>query len=1067
MSLGGAEDDHCGAITPELVGSCMAASPVSALRDQIAAGTVVTVIGTGVSVAASGHAPTASWSGLLRAGVDRATNFNRGLPPGWKEHVLKDLEYAQENDYLPDILSVADKVTIALGGKSGGEFRSWLRDDIGKLELSDTARGRELIEAIGGLRSPIVTTNYDSLIESTLSRSTSTWQDPSAAQLIIQGVTNNILHLHGAWEFPNSIIFGSMSYGELLADPAAKTVEQILAGGRSLLFVGCGAGLSDPNFESLRNWMAEIFPSSEMRHYRLCLEEDLQRLAAVHKADRIMPLPYGRSYESLSSFLFDLAPPGDKAAQLTRVHGATAQQRAIEAIHARVRTETVMAEHLADVETRALSDILIPPVLLPVTQEQFAQSVGLETDVRPKRCEPRQDVREYSHILVAAGETAGLTSTLEWMVAEANCADSSLIPIIIDFRQLGTGHRPLERQIRKELRLAGINLHPGELLPRIALAIDNIMARPDKIFSRVLDELKNDVYAFVVIGCRQGSEAVILERLGKVEIKPVLRYIGRLNNRDATKMATLIEPTRADRLASKAIEIAKNEHLPRTPLTIGLLVCMLLRGETLLSTASETALLDAWINLLLGRGDPHDDARFALDSLEKENILAFLAERFVHDKTGSLSESVALACLAEYFSAVGWAEDPIEVLGNFKNRYLLVVRNGQVRFAQSSYLHLFAAKRAIESNEFRQTLYQAPLYFSPILRHYAALTRNDPDILMQVEHLLTPKEPIDTPSIGGSFSDVAGDADSISAKSIEDLMRQLSLPGGQEEEQLNELNESEEDDTSELVATWLDHVEDVDKEPFPLEDIEDAEPVVRIMAALALVSNVLRDSELVKDLKLKERVLRRTLVIWGKLVDLLDVDEGFRLFWGAVSEKFSALAGIPEEHHSKFVERFCEVAPVLVGYSGISANLSSRKLFRSLDSCFEDEDFMSNAGGAVMGALVGFDLHEPGWSRYFIEVQRRHGRVKAVRTALRYFAEMSYYNDPLDRDDADRLLDFLVHQYIQRVEHRSAADRKRHEARISQQLRKNQTLARSRGGLPGTRIAPAQIEAPIDEGRSP
>ena len=443
-----------------------------------------------------------------------------------------------------------------------------------------------------------------------------------------------------------------------------------------------------------------------MRHYRLCLEGEVQELAKLHEEERIVPIVYGTTHDSLASFLRELAPSDDTAVQPAWDAGGTVQERAIEAIHARVGAETVMAEHLADVETRALKDILIPPVLLPVTQEQFARSADLAEEVRPKRCNPHEDILEYSHILVAADETAGLTSALEWAVAEASDGDSSLTPVVVDFRQLGNGHRPLERQIRKELRLAGIDLHPSKPLPKLALALDNLTLKPEKIFSRALNEITGDVYAFVVLGCRQGAEVGILDQLEALNIRPTLRYVGRLNNRDATKMATLVEPTRAEKLAVKAIQIAKNEHLPRTPLTIGLLVCMLLHGETLLSTASETALLDAWVNLLLGRGDPHDDARFALDSLEKANILAFLAERFVHDRTGSLTEPVALACLEEYFAAVGWTEDPIEVLGNFRNRYLLTARHGQVKFAQTSYLHLFAAKRAIESAEFRRALFE-------------------------------------------------------------------------------------------------------------------------------------------------------------------------------------------------------------------------------------------------------------------------------------------------------------------------------------------------------------------------
>jgi hypothetical protein len=1039
----------------------VATSPAGALKEQIAARTVTVVVGSGVSIGASGNAVTSSWAGLLRSGIERAASFNPRLPPGWKEHVLKELEYAERNDYIPDVLSAAEKVTVAFGGKEGGEFRAWLRDDIGSLELSNDTHGRELIAAIGALGVPIATTNYDRLIEAALTRATSTWMDPSDAQLIIQGTTNNILHLHGSWDEPRSIIFGSLSYGELMANRPAQAVERILSAGRSVLFIGCGAGLFDPNFESLRKWLAETFPDSELRHYRLCLEEELEQLARVHSEERIVPISYGSSHESLLSFLQSMAPLQDAVAKLEPASAPVAYDRAVEAIEARVRSETIMADYLLDIDVRALADILIPPVLLPVTQEQFVQSFTLDEQIRPKRCDPSREVRNHSCLLVAADETAGLTSALEWLVTEAHSVDRTVTPVVVDFRQLGAGHRPLERQIRKELRLAGVDLHPTARLPKLALGLDNLTVRPDKIFSRALDELTNDYYAFVVLGCRQGSEMAIRQRLGDVKIEPTLRYIGRLNSSDATKLATLIEPTRADRLASKAIDIAKTEHLPRTPLIIGLLICMLLRGETLLYTASPTALLDSWVNLLLGRGDPHDDARFSLDSLEKANILAFLAERFVTERVGSLSEPVALKCLEEYFTAVGWSEDPIDVLANFKKHYLLIVRNGQVRFAQSSYLHLFAAKRAIESEGFRHILYDDALYFSPILRHYAALTRNDADILVRVEQLLTPAEP-SNPSANGSFSHVPEGDDNISEASIEDLLGELSLSGmdGEAPEEAAEEDGDTETDSSEWLDSWIDRLEESDREPFPLESIEDAEPITRVMIALTLASNVLRDSELVKDLPLKERVLHRSLILWGKLVSLLEADDAFRDFISSVAVEFAEALRLAKSRREEFVENFCDMAPILFGLTCISDSLSSRKLLLSLDACFTDSDFMNDAGGSVMGALLGFDIHEPGWTKYFTKTGQRHERIKAVRIILMKLAEYSYYHEPLDRHDEDRLLEFLVHLNVLRVRVRNAADRKNHEVSIAEQFRRNRILAKSQKRTVERGAISAQIESP-------
>lgn len=1037
----------------------MPATPLEALKSQITSGHAVVVVGSGVSVALTGNSSTASWLGLIKSGISRASSFNRNLPEGWREQLQEELGYAEEHGYLPGLLSIAEKVTHALGGQQGGDFHAWLRDDIGQLRVQSINKP-DLTKAINDLRLPIATTNYDTLLESSLGRSSSTWQDASAAQQILRGVSKNVLHLHGAWDDPASVIFGSSSYGQLLADRAAQATEQILAGGNSLVFIGCGDGIADPNFGSLRTWLTMTFPSSEAYHYRLCLEKEVSGLAHQHQGERIIPVAYGDTYDALGPFISTLVPAVDVVVPLISSSLETIQQRAVEAIYARVRTETVMADHLADVETRILDDILIPPVLLPMTSEQFAQSMNLEKEERPKRCNPSQDVRDYGCMLVISDMTAGLTSALEWLVTQANRADESLTPVVVDFRSLGQGLRPLERQVRKELRLAGVVLGPNDPLPKMALAFDNVTSRPDKIFSRALDELGDKTtYAFCAIGCHEGAEAEILERLGS-DRRPAVRYVGKLNKRDATKIANLIEPARADKLAAKAMNIAQNECLPRTPLTIALLVCMLLRGETLLSAASPTALLDAWVNLLLGRGDPHDDARFSLDSLEKADILAFLAERFVQARTGSLTEVEAIACLDEYFAEVGWKEDPIEVLGNFTSRYLLRISNGQVRFAQSSYLHLFAAKRAKESYEFRSKLYAELLYFGPIIRHYAALTRNDEDLLGRVEQLLSPSDPTTSHSAGRSFSAVP--SEEVPESSIEDLLGQLSLPPGEPINKDGDENarrhEGANDDPTELVDAWLDQMNDSDREPFPVENIEDAPSILQIMTALTLASNVLRDSELVKNLKLKERVLHRTLLIWGKFVDLVDSDDDFARFWLRVGNELCDLLSIPEARRSKFVEDFSNSAPVLLGFHGVSVTLSSRKLLRSLDACFDDEEFLDNAPGCVMGAFMGYDVHMSGWTKYFVRVQNEHGRVRAVSDTMRLLAEDAYYREALGSDDSEQLLAFLVTHYSQKLSHPSVAVRKRHEDRIAQRLKQNRILAKAREPRLGAKTIQAEID---------
>lgn len=133
------------------------------LRDdlvrRIAARKAVAIVGAGLSIAASGLDPdsVASWTGLLRHGVRRCATVVPGIPADWIQRRLADLASGD----IEDILSVAEQVATRLGYPKGGEFARWLRESVGTLKPAD----KDLIQAIADLGIPIITTNYDSLIE--------------------------------------------------------------------------------------------------------------------------------------------------------------------------------------------------------------------------------------------------------------------------------------------------------------------------------------------------------------------------------------------------------------------------------------------------------------------------------------------------------------------------------------------------------------------------------------------------------------------------------------------------------------------------------------------------------------------------------------------------------------------------------------------------------------------------------------------------------------------------------------------------------------------------------------
>jgi len=214
------------------------------------------------------------------------------------------------------MISAAEAVTDELGGRKDGKYRRWLEDTVGALEVQD----RSVLEAIAGLGLPIATTNYDGLLEAVTGWSPVTWKDPALVQKALREKPppKKILHLHGYWEQPESVVLGIRSYEDLLRDEAAQALQTAVGTLKSLIFIGCGAGLEDPNFGALLAWLGKCFSGSSFRHFRLCLDSELDDLRAQHgKAkDRVMPVAYGADHGELAGFLQDLAPPSASAPSL-------------------------------------------------------------------------------------------------------------------------------------------------------------------------------------------------------------------------------------------------------------------------------------------------------------------------------------------------------------------------------------------------------------------------------------------------------------------------------------------------------------------------------------------------------------------------------------------------------------------------------------------------------------------------------------------------------------------------------------------------------------------------------
>jgi hypothetical protein len=297
------------------------------LRKAVTRKGVLVVVGAGVSVWSTNRARAASWTGLLETGIDRCDQLGRTPSKDWAARRRRDLRSGD----LRDVLAVAEQVAGRLSAQAasqetvGGEYRRWLRETVGALKVER----QELIRAIAGLRVPIATTNYDGLIERVTRRPPVTWRDRARVERVLRGDERGVLHLHGHWQEPESVILGVRSYETVMGDEHAQAVLRALRLTRSLLFVGFGAGLADPNFSALLAWIRRVLPGSEYRDFRLARSSETAGLRSQHQQDtRLVVLSYGRSYDDLAPFLKKLrAMPSGRRPSSSGGTGASAVAR--------------------------------------------------------------------------------------------------------------------------------------------------------------------------------------------------------------------------------------------------------------------------------------------------------------------------------------------------------------------------------------------------------------------------------------------------------------------------------------------------------------------------------------------------------------------------------------------------------------------------------------------------------------------------------------------------------------------------------------------------------------------
>lgn len=264
---------------------------------------VVIVVGAGVTLAAlqeTEYAEVASWRGLLLDGLRRCTALRL-----LASTEVQGLTLVLQGERPELWVTVAEVVARALGAPDGGEYRRWLRETVGC--FAPAVRDPSVPEALAALArrgALLATVNYDHVLSAETGLEPVLWTERSRVEQLLAGKGDGVLHLHGHWATPESVVLGTRSYEAVVGDKHAWAVLSALRMQRVFLFVGHGAGLADPNWGSFLRWTEAVHAQSETRHYRLARDSECAAVQAEHPpSQRIFAVPYGSSHADLAPFL--------------------------------------------------------------------------------------------------------------------------------------------------------------------------------------------------------------------------------------------------------------------------------------------------------------------------------------------------------------------------------------------------------------------------------------------------------------------------------------------------------------------------------------------------------------------------------------------------------------------------------------------------------------------------------------------------------------------------------------------------------------------------------------------
>lgn len=277
---------------------------IKKIKEKILQKKAVFICGTGVSLSVAKNDPSnalLSWTGLLKHGAECAANRTGGDPVEFYDPLC--------DKNTPTFIEAAERITKAL--TESDQFNGWLKNAFSNLDSLINYHHPLLLalKCFWDNGNIVATTNYDDI----LCKAFNTHfyclsKNPASVQELLAGDTQGILHLHGHYLQPESVVFGKESYQKITRDDVAQQYMNLLAMPYTPVFLGLGEGLKDPNFSSFIERINAAYQGTSRNWYILAREGHVADLRSRYGSHHCTVLNYGKNFTDLSGFLLQITP---------------------------------------------------------------------------------------------------------------------------------------------------------------------------------------------------------------------------------------------------------------------------------------------------------------------------------------------------------------------------------------------------------------------------------------------------------------------------------------------------------------------------------------------------------------------------------------------------------------------------------------------------------------------------------------------------------------------------------------------------------------------------------------